>query len=624
MSKLCMLHPMLEALLENKPQQVWEAYSIKLEPTPLEDRFASKALFRLGKLAAARDLALQAQARGEATGVLEEARALVELGDITTAIERLEQTCCDDWNSLDQLFYARELGSLYADTHDKRAILYLEQAWRYSFLDKDCKAFQAGVAQALAQYYDHKGLGQKALHYFSAALEFAMPYRKAYSLIAKAQCETYLGLYSESQKSLALAQDLLELTPAIQPYLAYQHAILARSKGLLADAIKHFLTAAQLSSDRLEYEVTKYAHLGLSAVFAEQANFSLARDHWNKARKYGSDRKFEALASLRLGSLMAAEQALGAKNQLLTAKKQIEKLHMGKELGWSCLHLAQVANQVGDQDLLSDCLKVIADVISQFGEPSQICELNALPEIKVLLSNKTQVQSKIQLFSMGKQQLICNGQPIKFRLARSLEFLVYCLYYPRFKLADVMTEFFPEQSSNLSRGYVHQMRYELERLIPGVRIVLCKSSKMYCLEQSIPIEWDVAEFNQAIACKQLPPLESLLLYTGDLLPNCESQWVRMERENLAWSAVLFGLTLLEDWSKQGEHQKCLELSARLLEINPNNDQVAEYLVRAAAYFKGDARTNYVLKRCFIQVVDKLDELPLPLQQLQKMMNVHLS
>ncbi len=189
---------------------------------------------------------------------------------------------------------------------------------------------------------------------------------------------------------------------------------------------------------------------------------------------------------------------------------------------------------------------------------------------------------------------------------------------------SIMTEFFPEQPSNLSRGYIHQMRYELERLIPGVRIVLCRLSKTYYFEQSNLIIWDVADFKHAITVKKLPSLESLLLYTGDLLPNCESQWVRMERENLAWSAVLFGLTLLEEWSKQGDHQKCLELAARLLEIDPNNDQVAEYLVRTAAYFKGDARATYVLKRCFNQVIDKLDELPLPLQQLQKKLIVQLS
>ncbi len=619
-----MLHPMLAALLENNPQQVWDDYFAKPIPTPLEDRYASTTLFRLGKFVSARDLALQAQARGEITAVLEEARALVELGEIATAISRLEQVCSEGWNSLDQLFYARELGSLYADMHDERAILYLELAWKYSFVDEDCKTFQTGVAHVLAQYYDRKGLGQKALHYFGLSLKCAKPYRKAYSLISKAQCETYLGLYTESQKSLEAAQDLLETTPAIEPYLAYQYGLLARAKGSFEEATNHFLKAVQRSSDRLEFEVTKYAHLGLSAIYAAQASFSLARDHWNKAKKYGSDEKFEALCSLRLGALMAAEQADGAKNQLLIVKKQIEDLQMGKERGWVCLHLARVANHVGDINLLHDCLIIAKDTISGFGEPSQSCELNALPEIKVLLFGKDWVQPKIQLFSMGKQQLTCNSQQIRFRLARSLEFLVYCLTYSKFKLTDVMTEFFPEQPSNLSRGYVHQMRYELERLIPGVRIVLCKASKTYHFEQSFPIEWDVADFKLSMVSKQLPLLKSLSLYTGDLLPNCESQWVRMERENLAWSAVLFGLTLLEDWSKQGEYQKCLELSARLLEIDPNNDQVAEYLVRTAAYFKDDARATYVLRRCFNQVVDKLDELPLPLQQLQKMLSVHLS
>jgi tetratricopeptide (TPR) repeat protein len=568
-----MLHPMLVELLENAPQKVWESYCANPCPTPLEVRFAARALHQLGRFAQARDLALQAQARGEATAVLEEAQSILDLGEIELAISRLEQVKTTNWSAVDRICHARQLGTMYDEVGNKNAAQHLELAWRGSFADEDYKHFRTGIAQSLGNHFSKIGASEKALYYFRLALENAAPYRKAYVLVQKARTEIYLGLYTEAKKSLYAAQAYLETTPAIQAMFYYESALLARAENRLEDAILAFRTALQISSERLEYEVVKYTLLGLVAAYTSQSNFEMARDHLLKAEKYGSDQKFLGLYSLRLGALLAAQKHKDAKKHLLLAQKKFGQSNMKKELGWAALYLTQVALQQRNMTTLKAHLQVVKDCISQFGLPSQQLELWGLPEVEKLLIDDQKPKTKppkakpeLQLVTLGDQALYFNGKPIVFRLARSLEFLTYALLHRRFLLSQVFLDLFDGESANTIRGYVHQMRYELERLVPGVKIVLDKTTKYYTLKSKLPIVWDVEQLknNMLLDSDGLAIISS---YNGEFLSETEAPWVVTERCRLRRAVVDFA-------TRYATSQTVLH---RLLEIDPLNEMVAQEL-----------------------------------------------
>jgi DNA-binding SARP family transcriptional activator len=132
------------------------------------------------------------------------------------------------------------------------------------------------------------------------------------------------------------------------------------------------------------------------------------------------------------------------------------------------------------------------------------------------------------------------------------------------------------------------------------------------------LRFDALDIKRALSASGEDDLErAVRMYAGPFLPQAESEWARSEREALEWSVIKTGLRLMDSWSARGDYAKCLELSQRLLEIEPWNEVLVEYLVSAVGELEGAvaaARTMGVIARRFETEVGGL---PPKLQELHQ-------
>ena len=98
-------------------------------------------------------------------------------------------------------------------------------------------------------------------------------------------------------------------------------------------------------------------------------------------------------------------------------------------------------------------------------------------------------------------------------------------------------------------------------------------------------------------------------YTGLFLPEADSEWAKVEREALQRWIIQLGLETLDAWYVAGEHAKCLSLASRLLALEPFDEGLNEFLLKATLVTQGEGAARQAFKRVRECFEDELGEVP---------------
>lgn len=164
--------------------------------------------------------------------------------------------------------------------------------------------------------------------------------------------------------------------------------------------------------------------------------------------------------------------------------------------------------------------------------------------------------------------------------------------------------------------YFHQVRYELDKKIPGLSVPYNASSKTYSIDCALEITWDVLEF-EAVLAEQTPTsvTRAFNLY-GPFMPQAEGEWLETERSLLNAHAFKLGLEWCKTWFERQQYGRCIQLATQLLEIDPLDESLNEYLVRATKALEGRVAARQTLKRVHQRFESELGKTSTPLEPAQ--------
>jgi len=599
-------------------------------PTAEDDRWAGLCLHNLGRLFEAKLHFAKAVARGLPQANIELATLYRLTGLGRLAEETLASVFTSDLSKFDRALALRERGAQAVQNGDLAgAVVHLERAWiegQGTFAEH---SLLAPIAQLLGTALSDLGREVEAVQYFEHALRSANPARRAYLNAAYGRSLIYLGRYDQAARALGSSQLTAHHVPLSRPLLIYYQGVLARARGACQHATEHFIQAAELSAVSGEPQIECFARLGLSALATSGGQVLEARRQLARARNLTEDARLSAYVQWREGMLKSATGNPQCLADLQGAVAAFRLLSLRREEMWVWVSLCEVYLESGNADRADNALEHAADLRFCLGEGAPMAvELRYLPTTLTYLSSVPRdhygrvfwedfqavqggVPTAVEIMSLGTSQLKVGGQAVRLDLARSVELLVYLLDHPGVRLDQIQLDLFPEIEHRTSKSYIHQVRRELEQAVPGLRIPYNRADNTYrAVYPEIDLRWDVADLRRTLNDRHgIHLMEMLSRYGGPFLPKAESRWADMVRNDLQRWIIRVGLETLDDWYRQGEHGKCLDLASRLVEIDPLDEGLNEFLLKATLIVQGPAAARLAYRRVRERYEDEYGEVP---------------
>jgi DNA-binding SARP family transcriptional activator len=611
----------------------------KLNPvTPEDDRWAGYCLFAKGRLLEAKDLLQRSLSAGCQAALIELATVLRQLTDLENAYQTISDLDFEQLGDFDRALAERELGVIHSLLGQPvQATEALERAWAAALSTEISLHIRSGIAHVLASMYEQRGLERQAGHYFELALKHASGGKRLYPLIKHGLALTHAGRFTEAENALQEAQRLLKQSPNAEPVAAYYLGVLRRAQGRWTEALEAFTGASQHAKTILDAETEFFAVLGSAAIEVGLGRLDAARAHLSRAKALATDDRKRAFLALREGAMWTVQDDGRAADRLESAVVAFEQFGMRREVAWAHLHLAEAHLRAANEIASDRSLEAAADVRHALGSGTAIAlELRGLPNCfdhlsimpksayaAVLFEDWRSLEGSapvtVQIVTLGAAQVIADGRTARLSMRRAPEVIAYLLLNPGVTRDQLLAALWPDAAPDAAANYMHQVRHELMRAVPGLAIVFDRATKSYSVSCEGPrLRFDVAEIKSLLSADVEDSLErALKAYTGSFLPQAESEWARSERETLEWSVIKAGLRLMDSWSTRGDFNKCLELAQRLLEIEPLNEVLAEYLVSATMELEGHLAARRALEDIARRYRDEVGELPARLQDLDR-------
>jgi DNA-binding SARP family transcriptional activator len=604
--------------------------------TSEDERLAAICLFNLQAPQRARDLLLSARAGGcEAAGI-ELASAYRQLGLMDLARDALTAVDTSRLSPFDRALALREWGAQrYAAGDVTGAIEVLERAWALAHQTSLRWMVLPAIGHALGAAYADRGFAQQAVEYLAEALTMANPARRVQLLATRSLCRTYLGALDEADRDLDEAGAHQDLVPLVGPYLEYVAGVLQLMRGRLAAAEMRFGEAAAAARAAQEPETEAYAELGRCAIATVHRRLDEARAFLARAKHLASNEKLQSLTRLRECAILTRQRRGGAVEAGEAAAQSFGQLGLLREQGWCQLHVAAAHLGAGRHSEALRSLSEAARLRHALGGGAwMVPELRLVPPVtsllarlgeeaypRVLYRDLRRVSDAepvpLELSTLGSARLRLDGRRVRLDLRRSLEVLAYLLANPETTIDQVLLDLFPDSDAARARSYFHQVRYELARAVPGLTVPYRQRDRTYRVRsEGLELISDVARLRRALSAGgEAGLVESLRLYRGPFLPDADSEWSRVQREDLAWSIRRLGVEVMQELRARRDHRRRLELADRLVEIDPFDETLNEQLVGAARAVGGGTAARSVAERLTRRFEQELGVVPPRLERL---------
>lgn len=628
----------LQKFFEGDFEGGWRCYQALPQPSFEDDRIAALCLLNLQQPQQAKELLLKARARGAAAAGIELATTYRILGQEDLGKESLERIKIHSLSGLDKVMALREWGAIHlCDGNLEAASKALEQAWEAAYETPFTPYLLASIGQLLGRVYSERGRDRQAADYLERALQSANPVKSLYIRTTRALCLAYLGRFEEAQEDLQAAKADSTPAPLAIPFFRWVTAELERAKGNSDQAVALLQQSAEAAREAQDPETECYAELNLCALETAEGRLEGARGHLARAKNLTVNTKAESHYWLRQGALHSRSGQADAGRWIQKSIETFEHLGLEREAAWGWLHLADWHLRSGQSLLANEALSKAAQARYAIGSgfpllvelrylPRLVAHLAGLPEDaygRALYNDLQQLPGQTPLWvevrTLGQAQILVGGKRVGLDMRRSVEVLAYLLGHPSSPLEQILLTLFPDEPPEAARNYFHQVRYDLARAVAGMSVPFSSSSKTYSVaEEGLELTWDVAELRQALRQGgEAGITRALDLYQGPFLPSADSEWANTERQDLAWSVIRTGLETIEAWFAQGQYEKCLNLAGRLLEIEPYDEGLNEYLVRATKALQGEAAARRTVARLVHRFENELGGLPPALDELRR-------
>lgn len=599
-------HPIFDAIVTSRYSQGLAHFEQLTCPSPEDERWAGYCLFSLGRLLEAKDLLLRAKTRGCTAATLELITVLRTLGDAAAAAAEADALALDDLAPTDRAYALREVAALKLHAGDLDAArVLLERAWQALGGDLSTSPLMPQTAQLLGYTYHRLGRDTPARHYLNVALKHAVGAKRVQPLLSLAQVHLYAGRYDEVSADLGDIDALLPDAPGVQAYHAYLCGLLSRAFGRWSEAADHFRRASQVARSNGESSTEFTAELGLASVMTASGEVADARPHLLRASRLAGTPWDHAMMTLRDGYWQAAAGEPGAKTTLLRARAAFDALRLPRETAWADLHLAEV-DAAHDQ---AAALKTFSQAYAQRdvleGSAALLPELRLLPRLTALLASRCDDPDvraflaerravcatqplEVRLVTLGRGRLLADGIEVKFRLRRTVEVITFLLMVGPARRDDILAALWPDDPPIKAKSYFHQVVFALKEAAPYLRISYDRQSKRYALAcDGLAFTWDVGVIKRLVSAGvENEWHRAVTLYRDVFLEDVDAEWAREERDALTFLMIDVGLKLMCRWSAEGEYDKCFSLARRLLEIDPCDATLVEFLVEATYQLEG--------------------------------------
>jgi tetratricopeptide (TPR) repeat protein len=634
------VHGILEHLLIGDATGAWSLYQCIDVPSAQEDRWAGWALINLERHFEANDLLIRSVQRGCLEARIELATVQRLQGSFQTALLTLNALEYLSFQEpFDEALYWREIGMVYFSlSQSEFALTALHTAWDIVQRESDLQYLRAAAGQSLGIYFLFQRQYRRAVHYFSAALEGTVVLSRELRIrLNRAMCQIYLGAFSEAKDDLDFLEQHLPNHPTLRGEVAYNQALLFRATEAWADSEQHFLNAAKLARAAEEPELAFYAEINAATIMVMQDKLEQARVLLVRAKSIAHSPRDHATWNWRNGYYLLHSKPLEAMPLLESAAAAFQSMDLPRETLACWLNHAQAARLAGLLEQAKQSVRTAVDLTSVADDAFAAIELALLPDLKAWLSELDPVWQNIllpvnpgssvqvlELVTLGKSELRVNGTAINLRMARTVEILAFLLKKPHQTKAEILVGLFPDADPEQAINYFHKAKQLLTETVPSLTIAFDPKRKVYSVKCQSELHCDFLSFQYLLSGHQHNDvLDVLNAYTGAFLPEATSQWASEEREALAWNVVKIGLETLQQWYEAGEDQKCLSLATRLLDIEPYNPALSEYLVTVTLRLEGEVAAKRELQRMNQKFLVEVGEVPLELRQLgKKLLNLN--
>ncbi|NJR40735.1 MAG: hypothetical protein HC781_20260 [Leptolyngbyaceae cyanobacterium CSU_1_4] len=159
----------------------------------------------------------------------------------------------------------------------------------------------------------------------------------------------------------------------------------------------------------------------------------------------------------------------------------------------------------------------------------------------------------------------------------------------------------------------------LRRVLPNADQILQVDAKTMQWQPSLSFTLDVAQFEEAVkaAVKEAPALskkyleQALELYRGNLLPDCDDEWILPERERLQQMYIGALEQLIKLLKEQQDYRLALNYAQQLLRVDTLNESNYCTLMRLYSLMGDRANALQVYHRCMMTLREELGINPSP-------------
>ncbi|CAM3669985.1 BTAD domain-containing putative transcriptional regulator [Deinococcus frigens] len=597
-----MAQALLKAVLSGEYQQGVQLFEALKRPAAQDFRWGGVCHLHLGDMLKARRLLLMAVTKGDQAARVELATCLRFEGEFAAARAQLSALDVDQMTARDAALALREAAILEQQCGEiTRAAALLDEAWSHAV--SAALLVQSAVAQSIALVAAHQGNDVKAEAYLRFTEEHANAMRRVYVLLARAASATYLGKFKDAQQALSAAEKHVTSCPLAAALLPYRWGMWFSAQGQWHRAREGFERAVHLAREQQQPETEFYAQLGLTAVATATGDETAERGSLARAKALIKTPRAQAYLDWRQGAALIRQGDPHGFKQLNAALDYFRASGCTREVVWVLLHLTEAHALLGSPKAAREAIREAADAHVMLGGQQHLSlELNGLARTRQLLDTLAAHDyervlcapptpalpvAQVSLVTLGSPAILINGQRVRLQMKKFVEVLAFLLKKGETTLGTLQMEVSGGVPPGRSKNYIHQVRHELKRLVPGLSVPYDPTTQTYRVRcEGVHLTWDWQQAQDALLSSERDVMLTANLNVRNFLQDSDSEWVGTERERMSRWIVRIGLETMDAWYSAGDYAKCVKLAERLIEIDPLDEGLHDFLIRATAQVSG--------------------------------------
>ena len=430
----------------------------------------------------------------------------------------------------------------------------------------------------LAEFESALKYGREALKY---AHQAASPLREAISLLRQADVFNDLGLALQAAELYRQALDILIELDNIQwiRYGCVQASVLHRRRGGAGMAHEWLKRAMVLEDDK---KVPSAVRIQLAALETEAAPEQAIKSLRTLIRKGAQRLEAEEMTLVYCFMAMAAHK-MGNEGQAI--QTLVEALTLAGRFGTEQVIAGELRFDRVFRDFAFSHMRSDATLSVIRG---RIDRMEALERKYSDVAEEHVSEFHLTIRALGSSQVLVNGRDVEGLKPLAREILFYLVEHPRVPRDQLMEAFWPDHPPGRQVSSLHTAIYSIRRELGKEAVSF--DGNLYGLESKQGVQYDVAMYEQAASISEgLPPgdprlmfalTEAVNLYSGEFLPEFDSEWVDERRRSLEIRYLDLLASYSEEALIQEQPLEVVTLLREALSIDPLRDDTNRYYIEA--------------------------------------------